>query len=142
MTTFATRGIFARMDVERQLARAVGLAKQDPEIVAAILFGSVARGEQTTKSDVDLCLVMVPAKRNRVADAQKRLAFLTETDLDVQIFQQLPLVIRSRVLKEGKVLYARDEALLYEIAFHTCREWEDFRRYHDGYLAEVARGRP
>jgi uncharacterized protein YutE (UPF0331/DUF86 family) len=36
----------------------------------------------------------------------------------VQIFQRLPLHVQSRVLREGRVLYARDQDALYEEA--TC----------------------
>ncbi len=78
--------------------------------------------------------------RSDLERAEKRLAYLAETDLDVAIFQSLPLHIRSRILKEGRVLFVRDEEALYAVAFRTARAWEGFRHIHRRYLDEVSRG--
>ena len=117
----------------------VAQASQDTDVLAVILFGSVARGEQTAHSDVDICLVLTP---ERVSDksvlSRKRLEYLAQFDLDVQIFQALPLYIRHRVLKEGQVLFVRDEDLLYEVAFRTAQAFEDFKPIYYRYLEQVA----
>ena len=52
--------------------------------------------------------------------AEKRLKYLAEADLDLAVFHSLPLHIRSRVLKDGTVLYARDEAALYPALFTSA----------------------
>lgn len=104
-------------EVERLLTR----ARQDTDVLAVLLFGSAARQEQTPRSDIDVCLVLVPPgcrERRQINSyeraflSHKRLAYLTDFDLDLHIFQQLPLYIRRRVLKEGRVLFVRDEDLL------------------------------
>jgi hypothetical protein len=60
--------------------------------------------------------------------------------LDVRVFQRLPLYIRQRVLKDGKVLHVKNEDELYDVAFRTVRAWEDFRPFYRAYLDEVANG--
>jgi len=107
-----------------------------------LLFGSRARGESAAGSDADICLVLQPGKRPASALYSKRLSYLKESDADVQIFSQLPLYIRHRVLKEGRVLLCRDEDLLYEIAFRTAQAFEDYKHIYYGYLKEVAGARP
>ena len=57
----------------------------------------------------------------------------------LQIFQQLPMYIRTRVLK-GKVIFCRDEKVLYEVAIQTIKEFEDYEKIYDEYLQDVARG--
>jgi hypothetical protein len=47
---------------------------------------------------------------------------------------------RQPVIKEGQVLFVRDEDALYEEAFRTIRAWELFRPRYEAYLVEVARG--
>ena len=115
---------------------------QDAEILAVLSFGSTSRQEQTPLSDIDICLMLVPC--SKLSDPQsltfKRLEYLKDLSLDVQIFQQLPLYIRKRVLKEGKILFVRDENQLYELAFRTVRSFEDFRHIYNDYLKEVAEG--
>ncbi|MFW6118266.1 MAG: type VII toxin-antitoxin system MntA family adenylyltransferase antitoxin [Chloroflexota bacterium] len=113
-------------------------AGKDADVVAVFLFGSRARGESAPGSDIDVCLVLRPGNYAATVLNQKRLSYLKEGNADVHIFSQLPLYIRHRVLKEGKILLCQDEDLLYEIAFRTAQAFEDFRHLYYGYLEELA----
>lgn len=115
-----------------------GVAREDPQVLAVILYGSHARGEAGPGSDVDVCLVLKLGfpREDLPAKAFACLGF----DLDVRVFQALPLAVRRRVLQEGRVLYARDEDALYALAIRTAKAWEDFRHTHHGHLEAVARG--
>lgn len=122
------------------IARLVARAKSDPDVLAVILFGSRARGDASPASDYDVCLALAAPPRSGLDAAHKRLDYLAVGDLDVVLFHQLPLHIRSRVLKDGRILFARDEEALYALAVHTARAFEGFRHIYRGYLEEVARG--
>ena len=113
-------------------------AKKDADVVAVFLFGSRARGESVPGSDTDVCLVLRPGNYGPMVVHQKRLSYLKEGNADVHVFSQLPLYIRRRVLKEGKILLCQDDDLLYEIAFRTAQAFEDFRHLYYGYLEELA----
>lgn len=128
------------LQVERLLRRAQG----DSEILAVIQFGSAGRGERTPSSDIDICLVFPRGSPDRLALSRKRLDYLKDTDLDldVHIFQLLPIYIRRRALKEGQVLFCRDEEELYELAFRTAQAFEDFKHIYYEYLEEVAHAGP
>jgi predicted nucleotidyltransferase len=123
-----------------ELDRLLGMVKQDGEVLAVIIFGSAARDEQAPFSDVDICLVMMPPpKPSGLAGlSYKRLEYMKDNSFDVRIFQQLPLYIRVRVLREGRILFVRDENQLYELAFRTAQAFEDFKHIYYGYLEEVA----
>ena len=120
------------------VARLVDRAQGDPDLLAVILFGSRARGEARAGSDFDVCLVLAPGRVAEADRTAKRLDYLGRFDLDVSVFQQLPLAVRSRVLKEGKILFVHDEDTLYELAIRTARAWERFRPIHRMYLDHVA----
>lgn len=128
------------MDVSKQIDRLLERARRDERILAVMLFGSRARQEQIETSDADICLILVPDKYEAIELSQKKLEYLTGFDLDIHVYQQLPLYIRVRVLKEGKVLYCRDEDQLYEVAFKTIEQFGDFEHIYRDYLREVARG--
>jgi predicted nucleotidyltransferase len=113
-------------------------AKKDVDVVAVFLFGSRDRGESVPGSDTDVCLVLRPGNYGPMVLHQKRLSYLKEGNADVHVFSQLPLYIRRRVLKEGKILLCQDDDLLYEIAFRTAQAFEDFRHLYYGYLEELA----
>ena len=135
-----SRGTPIRMtNADKQLERLLSKAQEDSEILAVLLFGSAARGEQTVTSDVDVCLLLQPRKYDSLTLSRKKLVYLQGDALDVHVFQQLPLYIRQRVLKEGKVLFVRDLDALYALAFRTAQEFEDFKPVYRIYLAEVAR---
>jgi predicted nucleotidyltransferase len=121
------------------LARLVTRVKNDPEVLAVILFGSRARGNASQGSDFDVCLVLASDPSFDLVGARKRLEYLAGADLDITVFQQLPLYIRSRVLKEGSVLFVRDEDTLYALAARTARAFEGFRHIYRHYLDQVAR---
>lgn len=129
------------MTESAQLERLLRRAADDPDVLAVMLFGSAARGDATGESDTDVCLILTPSHRTKEAFTAKRLAYLGQVDLDVQVFQDLPLYIRPRVLAEGRVLFCRDEDALYEEAFRTIRSFQRFKRTYHAYLDEVARGR-
>lgn len=120
--------------------RLVKKAKADQDLLAVILFGSHVRGEEGPASDLDICLVLQPGDWGDLELSQKKLEYLKSFNLDAQVYQQLPLYIRRRVLKEGKVLFCRDVDKLYELAFRSVQEFEDFKHIYYGYLEEVARG--
>lgn len=115
-------------------------AENDDGILAVILYGSYARQENTAQSDIDLCLVLKPAAYDADYLSEKKLHFLKNHPFDIQIFQQLPLYIRTRLLKEGHILYCRNEDKLYEVAFTHIREYADYEHIYREYLEEVARG--
>jgi len=114
--------------------------RKDGDILALILFGSYVRGD--VAGDVDLCMVMSPAKASAGASAgfDKRIKYSQIEGLDVQVFQDLPIYIKKRVLKEGKVLYSKDEDLLHDIAIKTAKDFELFRPKYKRYLEGVAKG--
>ena len=112
--------------------------KDDRQILAVFLYGSCARGEDNNKSDIDVCLVLHSGDYTNKELSRKKLEYLKSFDLDVQVFQQLPIYIRVRIIKEGKVLFCKDEDSLYSIVFDTIREFGDFEHIYSNYLKEVS----
>lgn len=119
----------------------IDLTKTDDDILAVILFGSRAKNENLPSSDVDICLVLRLKRYLPVFLSQKKLQYLEKFPYyDIQLYQQLPIYIRKRILKEGKILFCQDEDEMYTLAFRTIDEFEHFRRFYQEYLAEVERG--
>lgn len=127
------------MTTERAIERLIEKASDDPDVVAVILFGSRARGDSLPSSDTDVCLVLRNVSKQRLEVSHKKLEYLVFGDLDVQVFQQLPLYVRQRILAEGRVLHVKDVDALYDLAFRTIREFEDFRHEYVEYLQAIAR---
>jgi predicted nucleotidyltransferase len=119
------------------LDKLLTLAKKDKGVIAVLLFGSHARGNARPTSDIDVCLLL----RDKKDSFRKRLEYSTISDnMDVQVFQSLPAYIKKRILKEGKVLFCRDEDFLYRIAIETIKDFEQFPKAYSTYLEKVSHG--
>jgi len=100
------------------------------EIVALILFGSVARGQARQDSDIDLCIVT----RMDISETdQDLLLCYGARGIDLSLFVKLPLHIRFRVIREGRVLFCNAPLIFHRIKIDTIRQYLDFaprlRRY-------------
>lgn len=109
--------------------------EEDPDILAVILYGSYARGEEAR--DVDLCLVLFPDKAENSLD--KRIEYSYYDIIDVQVFQDLPLYMKPRIIREGKLLHVKDEDLLYDVAIKTVKEYELYRPKYELYLDSIVK---
>ena len=126
--------------MDRHDEKLIAQARSDSDVLAVILFGSRARGEGGPSSDRDICLVLAAGAHTSSQSSEKRLAYLANFDLDIHVFQDLPLYIRQRVLREGRVIFCRDEKDLYALAFRSAQAFEDFKHLYHEYLEAVARG--
>ena len=121
----------------KNVVKLIKTAEQDNKILAVFLFGSAAREDGHRQSDVDICLIMRQDIYSPVELSRKKLEYLEAFNMDVQIFQQLPLYIRIRVIREGKNLFCSDEDGLYRLVFNTISAFEDFKYIYQDYLKEV-----
>ncbi len=110
-------------------------AKKDKHAIAVALFGSSVNGKGR---DIDIC-IFLDKKYSNLEMSRKRLGYL-DGDIDVQIFQQLPVYIRSDIIKKGKILFCKNTDLLYGFAFDTIKEFGFFKKLYDMYLEEVKNG--
>jgi len=121
---------------EERLQKLIKRAEADEDILAVIVYGSYARGEPFR--DIDICIVLFPHSEDK--SSEKRLEYSDYEDIDVHVFKELPLYIRQRVLKDGKVVHCKNEDLLYDIAIKTVKEYEDFKPRYRMYLEGVLNG--
>ncbi|MGC8895922.1 MAG: nucleotidyltransferase domain-containing protein [Candidatus Bathyarchaeia archaeon] len=122
--------------VHKEFKKLIEKTEKDRDALAVVLFGSYVRKESF--SDVDVCIVLKPKRFTHLYLSSKRLRYsIAFPNLDIQIFQQLPLPIKMRILKEGKVIFCKDEDALYDLAFSTIREFELFKPRYLSYLEGV-----
>jgi len=123
--------------MNKELSGLLEKLKKDKDVLAVSVFGSFARGEK--HRDIDVCVFLKPGKRRSIEISEKRLAYITKASdkLDIQIFQQMPLPIKHRILKEGKLIFCADEDKFFDMAYLTAKEFEDFKPIYKSYLEGV-----
>jgi len=122
----------------KRVRKIIEAVEKDSDVLALLLYGSAARADNSSVSDIDLCVVLVPGARTALDLSRKKLEYAANFSTHLSIFQQIPIYVRQRVLREGKVLFCRDTDALYEVAFATIRELADFDPIYQEYLKEVA----
>ncbi len=102
------------------------------KIEFVILYGSSLSSYHLDDSDIDLCLY-IDEEKNVLSSIRLKLLKMFNEQLDIQIFQLLPLYVQIEVLK-GKILYVKQENRLYEIANETIEEYEEFYPFYLEYI--------
>jgi len=100
-----------------------------------ILYGSVAEGRSREGSDIDICIYYDGDREEAARFRFAALSELTDDRYDIQIFSHLPLYLRTEVLR-GKVVYCPDERFLYDVAYRTIREFDDFKHRLYDYIGK------
>lgn len=97
--------------------------KKIKKIKAAYIFGSYATGRQLPFSDIDICIIA-----DELTETEKsEISGLNSDKIQISIFRELPVYIRFRVLKEGRMLFCRNEAFLHRVISSTLKEYFAFR---------------
>jgi len=150
MTTYTGKST----DIDKYVTKAMETIRNTEgfeNVTFIMLYGSGARDEMTEDSDIDICIGYKSTKSE--GDTEARAGDEDETDIgidaglfrfrvltglsggkfDIQIFEELPLYVRVEILK-GKLLYAKEESEVYDIAWSTIKEFDHFKKYYYDYI--------
>ena len=112
----------------------------DDRILAVLLFGSVVRDEEHLKSDVDVCVVVpgashfyydcegVSDEKVDASDVLMKVFRKVDTaseDIDVHIFEDLPLHVQMDIIEDHEVVYTSDKLGMYEYFYNYRKLWDD-----------------
>ncbi len=114
------------------------------DVVAAYLFGSIARGEGRESSDADVAVLLrngkpeVIADFDRVFEMQEQLAARLGRSVDVVVMNAAPLDLLHRVLRDGVRVLDRDPLERMEFELQARTQYFDFLpillRYREAVL--------
>jgi len=118
-------------DLLERLTAVLGPILSDSQVYLAYLYGSAARGENTPLSDLDIAvLVEAELKPLERLDLEMRLELVLElagfSQADVREVSQAPIIVKGRIITEGKILYCRNEGLRVEFETRSRSEYLDF----------------
>ncbi len=107
-----------------------------PGLVAAVLFGSFARGEATPWSDIDVAVLTEgELALDRRLDLMGDATAAFGRDADVVDLRHAPLVLRGRIVRDACPLVVRDRDAWNAFVTRATLDWLD---YEPVYLAAIA----
>ncbi|TFF98551.1 MAG: nucleotidyltransferase domain-containing protein [Promethearchaeota archaeon] len=95
------------------------------DILGILLFGSYSKDKETSRSDIDICIV---APNDDPAELLSYILQKINTNLkhyDIRLFQELPLYIKIRVIQDGILIYSTNKYDLYEFFYFYRKLWND-----------------
>jgi len=92
-------------------------------ILAIILYGSYKKDYFRKDSDIDICVVAPKVDKEKLF--QEILNLMQDEKIDIKIFELMPLYLKMKVIKEGKILWAEDKKKLNYYFWQFIKLWED-----------------
>ncbi|HYQ91879.1 MAG TPA: nucleotidyltransferase domain-containing protein [Candidatus Competibacteraceae bacterium] len=134
--------------LEALVPKWVQIARNAP-VLLLYLHGSYAKGTQTPLSDIDLAVLLEPEhSRDYGLYGELQSAFQDacgRDDIDLVIFNTAGPIIRDRVIRHGRLLYARREAQRIAFEADALKRAMDFRYfskvYDDALFRQLREGR-
>ena len=121
--------ILTRIEEIKKIARGISRIKN---VDAVYLFGSHARGKAGPLSDIDICAI-----GNFTEKEKNKIYGFSSENLDISIFNKLPVMIQFRVLKEGRELFVKDRENINAIKIKTMKNYIDFKYSINKYCKEI-----
>ncbi|GIV79737.1 MAG: hypothetical protein KatS3mg050_4131 [Litorilinea sp.] len=120
------------------------------DVELAYLFGSYARNDAGPLSDVDVA-VLLPRHLDRKNRFRMRLdigfdliRLLGREEVDLVILNEAPLALQYHVLRDGRLLFCRDENIRIQFEAATVTRYLDFQpvleRHNQAILRQARNG--
>ncbi|MCD6484985.1 MAG: nucleotidyltransferase domain-containing protein [Candidatus Odinarchaeota archaeon] len=113
------------------------ILEPDENILFAYLFGSLARGQTHTYSDIDVAVYVKTLTPDEYLRIFKKLSRSFEKDIDLIMLNDAPPLLRHKVIYEGVLIFCKDSKLHYKFVSSTLIEALDFKETYkiiiDGY---------
>lgn len=119
--------------------RLIAELKAHAEVSFAYLHGSFLKGNGFRDIDIAVYLKnLPPSPLSYELEMEKELSDVVENyEVDVRIFNISPLSFRYNVIKEGSVLFAKDDNERSDFQEATLSSYFDFEPYRKLYLKET-----
>lgn len=124
---------------ERNKEKLIKYIKEKENIIAIYLFGSFADGSYNEKSDIDLAVVYEKKYdfTLHVSDMIDIEKIFENTKVDYIDLEEVNLFFRFSILKNGKIIYVKNEEKLYDYIHRTQISYIDMKYSRDKYVNYV-----
>ena len=136
-------------NVSRLMKDLRDLLEPHTSILFAYLYGSSVSDPNLFKSDLDIAVYLKHADPGEYVRKEEELTGLLVTHLhsdriDLRILNTLPLLLKYSILKDGKLIFCRDELERVDFETEIMMRFFDLKVYLDEYrslLSQRIRGR-
>lgn len=115
-----------------KVAKTLEESIQHSSVIACYLYGSFARGEATSLSDLDIAILWAEKASARVRKREllrlsQELSEKLGYEVDVRSLNEASLELQFRVVTEGKVIFCENKSRRLEFEDRTVMHFLDFK---------------
>lgn len=100
----------------------------EKDILGVLVYGSYAKDELTSRSDIDICIVIgkpsTSKEIRKILSKVWRHVNINKRNYDVKVFEELPMRVKIEVIEEGKISIGKRPDL-YEYFYKFRKIWND-----------------
>ena len=120
-------------------------AAKKEQILLGYLFGSTARGEARSDSDIDIAFLLkkIPTDDDRISLTSELIELVENQNIDVVLLNDATPIVRHEVVSDGILFFARDQERSNQFETEVYREYFDtdfLRKVQNDYLMESISG--
>lgn len=116
-----------------------GLLEERDDVLAAYLFGSVARGDTSNDSDTDVAVWFnTPLDPMERFAFQERLASRLHSDVDLVDLRAASTVLQAQVLRDATLLLDQDPTARARLEMQALSMYARLNEERAGILADIA----
>jgi len=128
----------ARCNVPLLMNRLKEILEKDEEVLFAYLYGSSAYDHDQPGSDIDIAVYLRPSNIKKYVRKEDELTTalairLHDDRIDLRILNALPFLLQYNVLKEGKLIFVRDESERVEFDTGVMFRYFELKPYLDEF---------
>lgn len=115
----------------------IAFLKTQPDVVAAYLFGSLAQGRATPRSDIDIAILLthipdlLAGERDRQFELMDEIERFTDRETDVVILNTAPPLLQNQVFRYGRLLYEQNQAMRIAFEVRSGKIYDDLAPMRD-----------
>ncbi|MDY6793813.1 MAG: nucleotidyltransferase domain-containing protein [Actinomycetota bacterium] len=118
--------------------KAASFLKDSSPAIFAYIFGSFLEDEAF--NDIDIALFLGNGSGRDILELEREMEALMETEVEICRLDTAPLSFTFRVIKEGELIFSRDERRRCDFEERTRVLYFDFLPYYQRYYKEVVLG--
>jgi hypothetical protein len=118
------------MNKDEIISKAKSILETDSSVVAAYLFGSLAKGTEHPMSDIDIAILTAKSNPDSIVSLTRKLTIMLSEKLgslkvDLVILNGADLTLRYDVVKDGFLFFERDSTERVRFERETIVEYID-----------------
>lgn len=130
------------MEIEKVISLLRVFFANRSDIQLSFLFGSSVKGYFTKESDIDIAVLFdKKPDLNEVFELKEKLESILKRDVDLAILNGASPILKMQVLKNGILIFKRDDKVYNKFFVDTINQYDDLKRVRKVCEDNILKGR-